>query len=180
MRHGSPHAAAFRRRGRCGGGLRSNGATPTTAAATAADGGRFAQALATYQALQSCRSWRSLEMESREDGSCEVRGYIAIKMIMVYSWMFGGAITQQNPCHVYCWPTNIYGSTCLSTPSPTYGWTWSIGTLWHRTRKRRLSIYYFIVCCIIVPVRLSWEILVFHDVPGWWTSNSLLIQIVHM
>ena len=62
MRHGSPGAAAFRRRGRRGGGLRSNGATPTTAAATAADGGRFAQALATHQALQSCRSW-GVEME---------------------------------------------------------------------------------------------------------------------
>lgn len=84
MRHGSPRAAAEHRcRGRRGGGLRSNGATSTTAAATAADGGRLAQALATHQALQSCRSW-GVGMESR-DGSCEVREYIAIKMTMVYS-----------------------------------------------------------------------------------------------
>lgn len=92
MRHGSPCAAAFRRRGRRGGGLRSNGATPTTAAATAADGGRFAQALATHQALQSCRSWGSRD---GKDGSHEVREYIAIKMTMVFS-----SLEYFSDCHL--------------------------------------------------------------------------------
>lgn len=177
MRHGSPRAAAFRRRGRRGGGLRSNGATPTTAAATAADGGRFAQALATHQALQSCRSWGSRD---GKDGSHEVREYIAIKMTMVFSSLeyfsdchllsrfvdvWWCPTTQRNPCHVYCWPTGI----STDPPGPTYGWTWSRGTLWRRTRK--LLIVRLYVNCIIVLVGLSWEILVFRDVPGWWSSK---------